>query len=252
MNLKFYIGQTRRDLATRWRDHKYALVRYQRYLDGGYDDPPHFCMKLVRSMRKYGIDKFIMEKLDEVNVDDLNNAEMFWIKLFGAIEHGYNIHTGGAMPAMSTEYRATINDSYRKYKTELEGLPMYCIYVKDKYEDYLVIQRHPLCNNKKFVISKYGGLDNAKKALLEYLKNLEETGIPKVKHIKKESDLPKGVKVRSATAYQVTKIINGISYEKRFNSSTKEKNREQAINYLNYLTKTYIQVLHSGPKSKYN
>lgn len=252
MNLKCYIGQTIQPLAVRWKAHRSAVSKYRRWLSGELDKKPKLCVKLVKAMHRHGVDKFIMEQLVETEEEYLNDLEVFYINLFGSIENGYNITTGGRAPTMTTEHRATLNDSYRKYKNELEGLPMYCIFVRSGIDERLVIKGHPRCSRKDFRISDYPSLDDAKQDLLNFLKHLEETDTVKTKHIKKDPTLPKGIKSWGERGYRISKRINNILYEKQYDNKSKEENRANAIKYLNDLIEAHPRTMNTGPKPKYN
>jgi hypothetical protein len=52
--------------------------------------------KLYRSMRKYKIENFICEIIDEdLSLDELRNKERFWILFFDSVKSGLNILPGG-------------------------------------------------------------------------------------------------------------------------------------------------------------
>lgn len=48
-------------------------------------------------MRKYGLDKFSFEVIEECRQEDLNDREIYWIKYYDSTntEKGYNIKLGG-------------------------------------------------------------------------------------------------------------------------------------------------------------
>lgn len=82
VNNKVYIGQTRYSIQERFKDH----IKNSRYFDN----------HLYLAMRKYGIDAFYIEPLEE-NVEDekLNEREIFWIEKFDSYNKGYNMTIGG-------------------------------------------------------------------------------------------------------------------------------------------------------------
>lgn len=50
-------------------------------------------------MRKYGIDKFYISQIEEVNLDDINEREIYWIKFYNSqTPNGYNVRAGGEDP----------------------------------------------------------------------------------------------------------------------------------------------------------
>lgn len=92
INGKIYIGQTRRDIETRWKDHIYGF------------ESRKINTYLYSAMRKYGVENFkisTIEKLQCLNYEDLifklNKAEVNYISLHNSMQpHGYNMVKGGA------------------------------------------------------------------------------------------------------------------------------------------------------------
>lgn len=85
INGKMYIGQTRRTIEERWKQH----IRSS-FSDSSFDKGPfHLAIK------KYGIDTFKVEQIEECNNEELNDRETYWIEYFDARHKGYNITTGG-------------------------------------------------------------------------------------------------------------------------------------------------------------
>ena len=84
INNKIYIGQTTKTIQERFNNHiKKAKQHINRYL---YD-----------AMNKYGYEKFIIEKIEEINNDKLDEREIFWISFYHSNnpQFGYNMTTGG-------------------------------------------------------------------------------------------------------------------------------------------------------------
>lgn len=79
VNGKCYIGQTRYTVEFRWRQHKNSK-----------DD-----LVLHRAFRKYGIENFLFETIEECNVDKLNEREMYYIAEYNSFKDGYNMTVGG-------------------------------------------------------------------------------------------------------------------------------------------------------------
>jgi hypothetical protein len=48
-------------------------------------------------MRKYGIDNFLFEVVEECSLEELNNREKYWIKYYDSHNplNGYNLTDGG-------------------------------------------------------------------------------------------------------------------------------------------------------------
>lgn len=94
LNNKIYIGQTVRDLQTRFDEH----MRDQTSND-------YFHM----AVRKYGRDAFLIEQIDTAEtIEELNEKEIYWIKHYNScIEFenccGYNSVKGGSCNPMFSE-----------------------------------------------------------------------------------------------------------------------------------------------------
>lgn len=78
INGDFYIGKTSKSIESRWKQHLY-------YANKGSET------YLYKAMKKYGVDNFSIELLEEVE-KDLNIREIFWIE---KLEPKYNMTSGG-------------------------------------------------------------------------------------------------------------------------------------------------------------
>lgn len=86
-NNKVYIGRSN-NIERRWKDH----LRYSNNPSSReYHSPLH------RAIRKYGIDSFKLEILEETLLEDLNSKEQYWIEHFQShlSDKGYNLTLGG-------------------------------------------------------------------------------------------------------------------------------------------------------------
>lgn len=84
INDKVYVGQTRRTLQQRFRQH--------------ISDCEHIELKnrpLYQAMKKHGIEHFRIELIEECSEDELNNREIYWIEYYHAYSNGYNATLGG-------------------------------------------------------------------------------------------------------------------------------------------------------------
>jgi len=81
-NNKVYIGQTIRTLEERWHSHVYEIIHQK------------IKTKLGRAIRKYGIENFSIEIIEETSL--LDKREIHWISFYKSTgKDGYNIKTGG-------------------------------------------------------------------------------------------------------------------------------------------------------------
>lgn len=85
LNGHCYIGQSR-DIKKRWRVH---CCTFEDNLSKCYDYP------LYRAFRKYGIENFSFEVLQECSVEELDNLEKHYIEKFDSYWNGYNQDLGG-------------------------------------------------------------------------------------------------------------------------------------------------------------
>lgn len=85
INHKCYIGQSVK-IEQRWKNHKITAKNLN---DKNYDNP------LYRAIRKYGIENFSFEIIEECSVNELNNRQRYWIKHYDSFFNGYNLTMGG-------------------------------------------------------------------------------------------------------------------------------------------------------------
>lgn len=97
-NDKLYIGQTRRNLNIRWRQH----------LLSSKNEKENYTL-LYRAMNKYGCDKFNIHLIKEYSFDSkdeliktLNQEEIRYISEYNSVKpNGYNMQLGGKSPTES-------------------------------------------------------------------------------------------------------------------------------------------------------
>lgn len=80
-NGKCYIGQSR-DIEARWQKHL-----------SSYKSSPNW--ELYRAFKKYGISKFTFEIVEECQIEELNEREIYWIAQYNSFNNGYNMTLGG-------------------------------------------------------------------------------------------------------------------------------------------------------------
>lgn len=85
-NQKVYIGQSI-NIHKRWINHK-----------ASYNNPKKECYNypLYKAFRKYGIENFSFEVIEECKQEDLNSREIFWISYYNSYSSGYNQNEGGS------------------------------------------------------------------------------------------------------------------------------------------------------------
>lgn len=85
VNNKVYIGQTSLSVKERFKQHLKPSTTKKR---GSY--------KLYNAINKYGIDNFYYEIIEEnINIEDLDYKEIFYIDFYNSYKEGYNSTNGG-------------------------------------------------------------------------------------------------------------------------------------------------------------
>lgn len=105
-NKKCYIGQTIRNVKSRWKAHRCSLKNNQHYND-----------YLQRAWNKYGKDAFEFSVIDESaeTLEQLNALEILYIAMKGE----YNLKTGGNNGSLSAESRRKISIAHMGKKASV-------------------------------------------------------------------------------------------------------------------------------------
>lgn len=286
---KSYIGQTITKVNERFTAHKKNARKVMR-LNGinesskaekkegseeVKDKPNNYnigCRLLIDAMIRLGIDDFSVETVEEVKDEEMNDKEIFYIGHFNTLTpNGYNIMRGGAAfnkkacseihSEVSTEARKADFEDFRVHSELLESLPQYCINV-DYNNDFgehsdkgFAVNKHPKCQRKFFSFKKYGSVEAARAALLEFYATLENAEAPVNVFVKSDGTLPKGISKRKNGSYHVDKKINGVSYIKNFaliKGRTDEQARNMALAFLKAAEEnaknTSMDKKKTGPK----
>lgn len=90
VNNKQYVGQTSRDIWTRFDEHC-------------YDD--RSTSAIHAAIKKYGVDNFDLKLLEEVDLNQLDTRERYWINEYNTCREGYNKTLSG------------IDKSFKDYKS---------------------------------------------------------------------------------------------------------------------------------------
>lgn len=85
INGNAYIGLSV-DIENRWKSHK---TRYKDATNKEYDKV------LYQAFRKYGIENFDFEIIEECDISELQEREKYWIAYYDTYFHGYNVTPGG-------------------------------------------------------------------------------------------------------------------------------------------------------------
>lgn len=81
-----YIGQTRKTIQDRFKEHICSAFN---------PNDISYSTHLKRAIRKYGVNSFTVESIEQCDEDQLNDREKYWISYFDSMAHGYNMTLGG-------------------------------------------------------------------------------------------------------------------------------------------------------------
>ena len=83
LNNKVYIGQSV-DIEKRWSTHKSELTNNY-----------HYNAHLQSAWNKYGEDNFDFSIIEECDLNQLNDREIYWVSKYDSYKNGYNLTPGG-------------------------------------------------------------------------------------------------------------------------------------------------------------
>jgi len=185
-NNHVYIGQTTRRFVERWKEH----IKYS--FSPSNED---YWFPLHAAMRKYGIECFDFNILEQCAVADLDARERYWIRYYDATNHdNYNCLPGGQAYRSDDDEKwlAIINDILNTND------PLSIIAQRHNVTDSIVSAincgtRHAFPQFTYPLRSKHGiaGINDVIRLLLETNKSFEEiakqtnTSVSKVKRVNK-------------------------------------------------------------------
>ena len=84
INNKVYIGQTIKPIEKRFQQHR-----------NNWNKPYFSQLNLYKAFKKYGIENFSFEPIEEIADDKLDEREKYWIAYYNSYKNGYNSTIGG-------------------------------------------------------------------------------------------------------------------------------------------------------------
>lgn len=84
INQKQYVGKTTKSIEQRWKTHIADSKR------SNIKNRP-----LYKAFAKYGVDNFIIQKLEYCSAEKASDREQYWINKLDTYENGYNATLGG-------------------------------------------------------------------------------------------------------------------------------------------------------------
>lgn len=148
MNGKCYIGQSV-DIKKRWVQH---------IGNTGRDSNPMYL-----DFKKFGIDNFDFEVLEECKREELNAKEIYYIKFFDSYRNGYNLTTGGQGQPIEVNTLAKAIKLFPQKLTSKHWLVYYYLImlaydIKNPNEEYWFLPRRELNISST---SKYLGMSRS-------------------------------------------------------------------------------------------
>lgn len=98
VNGKKYVGQST-NILKRWYDHR-SKAMHPRKKD-------EYNKELYQDIRKFGLDNFYIEIVEECEKELLNEREIYWIDKLDTFNKGYNNDFGGELPCYTKEHHLT-------------------------------------------------------------------------------------------------------------------------------------------------
>lgn len=247
LTLLVYIGQTVNTIEHRWDQHNKCAKRLIKHKELKLEVNDIQFSRLYNAMAYYGPEHFTIEMIDEVPDAQLNDAEIKYIQQFDCISpKGYNLTSGGdsnyrhapeTIELMKLRKRAKV-DAYRNEK--LYGLPALTAYRNHPVKgESIRVHDHPLCKNRTFSVKTFGSYDAVRKAVIEFMTELERSNVAYVPAKKGDVKI-KGIQQIDG-GWRVNKVINGRTFDRKFDSAkhTPDEHLIAAKEYLAKLLETY-------------
>lgn len=107
INNKVYIGQTiKKNAEERFRQHK-----------NNYNKSYFSQIILYKAIKKYNLENFLFEVIEEVENEKLDEREKYWINYYDSYYNGYNATLGGRLIELYNWNIEEIIELYHKYKS---------------------------------------------------------------------------------------------------------------------------------------
>lgn len=130
INGKVYIGQSV-DIQYRFNNHKSESFNPK---SNAYNTAIH------RAIRKYGVDNFSFDIIEECDQDKLREREIYWIDYYKSFGRGYNLTSGGeGVPTINIKQTQKLWDdglSVKEIAQNLNCQQHTVIHILESYEKY--------------------------------------------------------------------------------------------------------------------
>lgn len=106
INDSVYIGQTVKTVEKRFQQHR-----------NNYDKPYFSQLTLYKAFKKYGLENFSFEVIEETENEKLDEREKYWIDYYDSYKNGYNMTLGGRLIELYKWDLQEIIDLYHIHKS---------------------------------------------------------------------------------------------------------------------------------------
>ena len=106
INDSVYIGQTVKTVKKRFQQHR-----------NNYDKPYFSQLTLYKAFKKYGLENFSFEVIEETENEKLDEREKYWIDYYDSYKNGYNMTLGGRLIELYKWDLQEIIDLYHIHKS---------------------------------------------------------------------------------------------------------------------------------------
>ena len=134
----FYIGSSK-DIKRRWKEHK-CPSRWNKYPNN----------QMYLDMRKYGVEKFVFEILEEVEIESLKETEQKFIE---TLKSTYNSNRANALDI--ERYKKYQKEFYKEYNNQLcsyNGKTLTFAALSKRFQRAGI--PHPQIEAKKYLLNK--------------------------------------------------------------------------------------------------
>jgi len=128
---KCYVGQAVSHILNHNRYRPYGHEgRFRCHVSEAFSTKKHQCHYLNNSIRKHGVEDFVVELLECCEISDANDREIHYIQLFSSLyPNGYNLKNGGSVFTHTDESKKRVSNGVAKY------------YENQKYERFANIEK---------------------------------------------------------------------------------------------------------------
>ena len=138
INGKIYVGQTIKNYEERFRQHRL-----------NYNKEYFSQIVLYKAFKKYGIENFSFEMIEEVEREKLDEREKYWIEYYNSYFNGYNSTLGGRLVELYNWDEEDIIQKYYDYKYAFKNLSKEDVNEALKLDNEVYKYIKEIKNNKK-------------------------------------------------------------------------------------------------------